>query len=520
MTETNQQNQIDQWMLCSTSPIYFTHNYVSIYEASSGSWIPFKLWPEQASTLTLLNNSQLTIILKARQLGCTWLCLAYALWMMLFRPAADVLLFSRRDDEAVHLLDERLKGMYRRLPEWMRARRTPVNNNHMFSLSNGSIARAFPTNAGDSYTAGLAIVDEADLVPDLNRLLRSVKPTIDTGGKMVLLSRADKETPQSEFKRIFRSSQQGAGPWANVFLPWYVRPERDMDWYQEQKEDVLARTGTLDDLYEQYPATVDEALALKEMDRRIPTEWLRAVYVPIPSPCETAAEVAELLAPENLAGRDREALADYTASRESVSSSSWQNHVRLYKPPAAGHIYVMGADPAEGNPTSDDSCAHVLDLITGEEVLILVGKIQPEQFAQYVYDIGQIYFNASVLCERNNHGHACIQKFRQLGQPLLSGTDQKPGWLTTKLSKALLYNTAVEYIRVQDAQIHDSDTFYQLSSLSGETLSAPKDEKDDFAVSFALGLMARSLRAQATPVFVMAGNELYRTQERARERIR
>jgi len=51
-----------------------------------------------------------------------------------------------------------------------------------WALANGSVARAFPTNAGDSYTATLAIVDEADLVPDLDRLMRSVKPTIDAGG--------------------------------------------------------------------------------------------------------------------------------------------------------------------------------------------------------------------------------------------------------------------------------------------------------------------------------------------------
>ena len=54
----------------------------------------------------LLNLEQqcLTVILKARQLGLSWLVVGWALWLMLFQPAATVLFFSKRDQEAVLLL--------------------------------------------------------------------------------------------------------------------------------------------------------------------------------------------------------------------------------------------------------------------------------------------------------------------------------------------------------------------------------------------------------------------------------
>ncbi len=507
--------QVREWMLCNASPVYFCHNYCTIYEAASGSWIPFSLWPEQAQTLMTINSSQLTVILKARQLGCTWLCLSYALWQMLFRSVADVLLFSRRDDEAVHLLDERLKGMYRRLPVWMQARKTPTNNNHMFGLSNGSIARAFPTNAGDSYTASLAIVDEADLVPELNKLMRSVKPTIDTGGKMVLLSRSDKEQPLSEFKQIYRASQSEDSPWTGIFLPWYVRPERTQEWYDTQRKDVLARTGSLDDLYEQYPATAEEALSLKELDRRIPISWLRDVHTTSLTPCEDPGVDLKPRMYE-VAGVRNE--SEWQASQALVSASSWLEHVRLYTAPIQGHEYVIGADPAEGNPTSDDSVAHVVDLLTGDEQLILVGKLQPEPYASYVHELSLLYNQASILVERNNHGHTVILKLKQLGAHLLNGTDGKPGWLTTKLSKALMYNTAVEYIREKDCIIRDLKTFYQLSSIEGATLNAPKDAFDDYAVSWCLAMNARSLKALTTFVHIRPGNTLYDSQERSRGR--
>ena len=65
----------------------------------------------------------------------------------------------------------------------------------------------------------LVIVDEADLVPDLGRLMRAVKPTIDGGGRMILVGRADKSKPQSEFKRMYRAAKKKLTEWAAVFLP-------------------------------------------------------------------------------------------------------------------------------------------------------------------------------------------------------------------------------------------------------------------------------------------------------------
>jgi hypothetical protein len=54
---------------------------------------------------------------------------------------------------------------------------------------------AFPTTGGRLHTASLALVDEAGFVPDLTELPNAVKPTVDAGGKLVLLSRADKSRP-------------------------------------------------------------------------------------------------------------------------------------------------------------------------------------------------------------------------------------------------------------------------------------------------------------------------------------
>src|ERR1051325_4359680 len=183
-------------------------------QTEGGAWEPFDLWPEQARTVRESLPHRQLCWLKARQLGMTWLALGRGLHEVVFRPGVPCLLSSLREEEAVELL-ARLKGMHGRLSEHLQARHVPdaareeKDSGHEWVLANGSRAKAFPANRGDSYTAAMAIVDEADLVEDLDALLGSVKPTLDAGGRLLLLSRSNKAKPASPFKRIYRAARAG-----------------------------------------------------------------------------------------------------------------------------------------------------------------------------------------------------------------------------------------------------------------------------------------------------------------------
>ncbi|HRW07435.1 MAG TPA: hypothetical protein P5121_20165 [Caldilineaceae bacterium] len=56
----------------------------------------------------------------------------------------------------------------------------------------------------------------------------------------------------------------------------------------------------------------------------------------------------------------------------------------VYRNPAVGRVYMIGADSAEGDPTSDDSVGCVVDTQRWEQVVVLAGKIEPGTFAQQV----------------------------------------------------------------------------------------------------------------------------------------
>jgi hypothetical protein len=454
-------------IICAADPQYFVVTYCRIYDAQAADWIEFELWKEQIDALNMLHEKQQVIALKARQLGLTWLAIAYALWMMLFRPIASILIFSKRDDEAVYLMsEERLRGMYYNLPKWMRAYATPDDSAHMLSLSNGSNCRAFPTTAGDSYTASYVVIDEADLVPDQNRLMRSVKPTIDAGGKLLLISRADKKRPETEFKKIYKAAKENKNGWGHIFLPWHIRPQRNQAWYEAQKKEIFERTGAYDDLYEQYPATDAEALAPLSKDKRIPALWMLQCYQeerPLPLP-EKAPGIAGL---------------------------------EVYRPPEKRLNYRIGGDPAEGNPTSDDSAATVMCVETGEEAAVLAGKYDPAVFAAHIDKIGAYYNDAPVLIERNNHGHAVLLWLKDNSDlDILDGHDGKGGWLSNSKGKSLMYDATTDAFRESSTTLHSERTFDQLSSIEGATLRAPEGQMDDRADSYALAIVGCAIKAK------------------------
>lgn len=464
--------EVLEWTKCSKSPAYFVHNYCWIYDNETSDWIRFRLWKEQYQVIKLIHANQFVIILKARQLGLTWLNLGYALWLMLFRAIATVLLFSKRDDEARYLLgDERLRGMYARLPDWMKAKNIITDNEHLLELSNGSTARAFPTSAGDSYTATFALVDEADLVPDLGTMLRSVKPTIADGGQMVLLSRADKRQPNSLFKRTYKAAKLGLNEWVSVFLPWHVRPGRDVAWYAAMVKDTQQNTGGLDDVYEQYPATDEEALAPAQLDKRIPQTWLRRCYEeerPIP---------ADALPP------DTPDIPD----------------LKVFRPPVPGERYVVGMDCAEGLPTSDDSATDVVEVTRGEQVAKFAGKYTPEAHAAMSAKLAHWYNDAPLMPENNNHGWSAILWLKDNTRlEILEGHNRKDGWSSTTLGKVILYDTMAESAKHSEVIIHDFVTYTQLQSIEKATLRAPERELEDQADSFALANVARSAPVERT----------------------
>ena len=219
--------------------------------------------------------SRKLVILKARQLGISWLSPQLCPLADALPAPATILLFSLREEESKELL-WRLRGMYDRLPAHLRARAVTHSNETRWILSNGSRALAFSTRSGRSYTGTLALVDEADFVPELSQFLNAVKPTIDAGGQLFLVSTSDKKRPISTFKNLFRAAVAGHRRLPPRLPALVVAPRPRRSLAPAVQAEMFAQRGTNDDFYAEYPATPEEALAAEQLDRRLPYDWLQA----------------------------------------------------------------------------------------------------------------------------------------------------------------------------------------------------------------------------------------------------
>jgi hypothetical protein len=446
---------------------YCIWHYCRVLDEQTGDRIPFDLWPAQQEVLKGLTTQRLVCLLKGRQIGMTTLVLAYLVWFAILRkPGSTILLFSKGQKEARELI-ERVRWMILSLPDWLQPKGFAKDSSEELVLTNGSRFVSFPSRSsgGDSYTASIVVVDEADLIPDLNRLLTGAKPTVSAGGQLILLSRVDKSQPESPFKRIYRGALDGSGYWAK-FLPWSAAPWRNQAWYDAERQEILARTGSLDELWENHPETPEQALAPRQLDKRLPSAWLSACYEWLP------------FVPQHELPPDAPALG--------VAG------LRVYKTPEKGKKYVIGVDPAQGNPNSDNSVSIVLEWETLEEVAVLSGKYEPATLTAYTAELATWYNAASVMVERNNHGFTVLHEFAQAFQrvTILRGQDGKPGWLTTSRSKTAMYNAVAEAAQARAFLVHDRDTYKELADVEASTLSAPAGLHDDHAIAFGLCVAA------------------------------
>lgn len=490
------------WLRCKASPIYFVYWYVKILSSEEERWIPFQLWPAQAQLLKQMEVELRIILLKARQLGFTTLVIAYLLWRLLFYPVATIGLFSKGELEAMDLLDRLVKA-YGQLPRWMLADRIVTNNAHFFELSTGSWARAMSTRKGESFTFRYLFLDELDRFENAAQLIKNVKPAADAAKAQIIAgSISDKDQMETVFKNMYADARKGKSNWVPIFLDWKARPDRDQQWYDDVVADAISRyagdvAGAMDEIYQQYPSTEEEALSPRKQGKRIPFIHLNRIYTPL----------------EPIKDHPGPAIPD----------------LKIYVLPQDEHQYVIGADPAEGVEGGSDSSLRVFDKVTGEEVAALKGKFEPKVvFPKMIFDMAVFYNFAEILPERNNHGHAVIQALNELiahdysnrsrafyaakkedpegaalettSLPqvwiLADPADKKEGWLTSPSGsgmtrgKVAMYDNVAQQIKDQQFFLHDPDSFHQLASIDINNLRN-LDGHDDCADACALAASAR-----------------------------
>lgn len=258
---------------------YFIETYGHYEDKDAPELIqPFRLWDGQRKALQGIVDNRLNIILKARQLGITWLVVNYVAWLLTMFNGRTVIGMSRTEDEAKELV-RRLDMVLSKMPEFLtfgKAVKGRVTY-EKFSLDlvvhypgePDSVFKCFPSSPGAtrSFTADLLIFDEWAYQEAADEIWASAFPVINrpTGGKVIGLSTNKRG---SLFEKIYT----GDNKFNKIFLPWYTDPRRTKEWYEDTKREIP------DTVFQEYPETPEQAMLVPggaffpEVDEDIFTE--------------------------------------------------------------------------------------------------------------------------------------------------------------------------------------------------------------------------------------------------------
>jgi hypothetical protein len=228
-----------EWRRCSQGVdgfLYFCKNYLWIRSKRDARGRElFELFDYQNEVATDFFVRRFLIVLKARQLGLTTLAMAYALWLVMFRPGgATILVVSKKQTDADANLDM-VSHMWTFLPEWMRSRSPQLINSAASKWTwrhrDGSTATiesmVATAGSGASRTADLIVADEMALWATPEETYRALAPTADAAASssadgVVMICISTARGAKNFFARMFRDARSGKTRYKAVFFPWHV----------------------------------------------------------------------------------------------------------------------------------------------------------------------------------------------------------------------------------------------------------------------------------------------------------
>jgi len=199
--------------------------------------IPFMLFPRQRELLEWIRdrdiNRQDGIVEKSRDTGVTWLCVCYAVWMLLFSPGAKIAFGSRKEAlvdrvgdpdsilEKARILLKALPPML--LPPEMRLDRD-LGHCKLVNKANGAVITGEAGNQiGRGGRSSIYFIDEAAYLDRPDRVEASL--SANSNCKIYV------STPNGPGNPFFRKRHSGRYP---VFtFHWRDDPRKDVAWRDE-----------------------------------------------------------------------------------------------------------------------------------------------------------------------------------------------------------------------------------------------------------------------------------------------
>lgn len=161
-------------------------------EADGGRIKRFPKKPYLEHVVRVWQREKLLAIPKSRRMMLTWIMLACHLWKALFFPRSAIFVQSKKEDDSDFLLGPKRMGfIYRHLPRhvpWPKM----VTKFCSVDFDNGSYVRGIAQGPDQlrQYTASAILCDEMAFWDKAEATWAALKPTIQGGGSVTMVSSA------------------------------------------------------------------------------------------------------------------------------------------------------------------------------------------------------------------------------------------------------------------------------------------------------------------------------------------
>ena len=372
-SEVTIEEQIGRRLEVIASPLELAKE-AKILNATTSQIVQYELWSHLVEFIKIVWNNPLVIVIKSKQIGISWTLALLALhWC--YKVGTNVIEISNGERAAADLLDKS-RFILEHLPSYLQLTRVH-DGASLMGFSNHSRIHTLPStsDAGIGETASLVVMDENDFHEYAQENYANIKPTVDAGAHMVVVSTRNPMGIDSHFIKLYNGALSGKNNFKPLFFGCFVVPGRDDEWYEKTRMDYPLEWQ----FTHNYPRTLEEALS------------------PI-----TGRSVFGDLRQE---------------TRPPIETRLGAEHI--YFRPAVGVDYIAGADIAEGRGGD-----YSVLWIEGKQGLsrelcavIHSNLIQPDTFAYMSYELLKEYHTPMVIGGADAFGNSFLKYLVDLGYP-------------------------------------------------------------------------------------------------------
>lgn len=439
---------------CKVDPWYWMRTYVFVSDPSKGT-VHFQPWPHLHQLLYIILENNRVVVLKARQIGVSWLLAALSLHYALFTPNSNIIIFSKRQVESI-AMKERAKFIWRYLPPWMQQPIGKDNDELLTFPTQESKIQSFPAtpDAGRGETATLAVMDELAYIEYARLIYTGILPTVEHT-KFVGTSTANGTgglQPDGAYGNLFADlywkAKRGQNQFIPVFIPYNVVPGRTPEWWAKQKLDMPLYLALQEYPFQEADAFLVAGTCMFDVDALRTMPILNIPEVPI--------------------------------------------NPTTFFPYDPKHTYSAGVDTALGVAGGDYNIIQILDETTGDQAAKFRSKMPIEQFNIVATQLLFQYGAPRVMVEEQPLGRLFIKHLLDNQYPpyrIYHRARNVPGWHTTQPNRRQILQELEIAVRTKAIRIHSANSINEFLAF-GYNETADKFEAlsghDDEVMSLAL----------------------------------